>query len=74
MADRQDEPRKVRKTTDKKRMGRRFPVLPILTSLPRRSAFGPKGYRVVLVGQTVPWSFLVTGARPLYVNFCTRRP
>ena len=26
------------------------------------------------LGQTVPWSFRVTGARPLYVNFCTRRP
>jgi len=26
------------------------------------------------VGHTVPWSSLVTGASPLYTNFCRRRP
>jgi hypothetical protein len=26
------------------------------------------------IGQTTPWSFFVTAASPLYLNFCTRCP
>jgi hypothetical protein len=32
------------------------------------------GYFFEIVGQTMPWSFFVIGAMPLYRNFCTRWP